>query len=101
MEQTPQTTLTKDPRAGEALTVRRLFTQAGKHPFETVEWESRTAAVGSFRQDERGVPGHVVAERHQHRGPEVLPRAARLADPRALGQADDRPRGGHDRRLGS
>ena len=51
MEQTPQTTLTKDPRSGEALTVRRLFTQAGVHPFDTVEWETRTAAVGSFRQD--------------------------------------------------
>jgi ribonucleoside-diphosphate reductase alpha chain len=56
MEQTPQTTLTKDPRSGEALTVRRLFTQAGVHPFETVEWESRTAAVGSFRQDEVEFP---------------------------------------------
>ena len=51
MEQTPQTTLTKDPRSGEALTVRRLFTQAGVHPFDTVEWETRTAAVGSFRQE--------------------------------------------------
>ena len=51
MEQTPQTTLTKDPRAGEALTVRRLFTQPGVHPFDTVEWGTRTAAVGSFRQD--------------------------------------------------
>ncbi len=51
MEQTPQTTLTKDPRSGEALTVRRLFTQAGVHPFNSVEWETRTAAVGSFRQD--------------------------------------------------
>ena len=50
-QQTPQTTLTKDPRSGEALTVRRLFTQAGVHPFETVEWETRTAAVGSFRQE--------------------------------------------------
>ncbi|MGH2947642.1 MAG: LAGLIDADG family homing endonuclease [Solirubrobacteraceae bacterium] len=50
-QQTPQTTLTKDPRAGEALTVRRLFTRAGVHPFDTVEWEQRTAAVGSFRQE--------------------------------------------------
>jgi ribonucleoside-diphosphate reductase alpha chain len=51
MEQTPQTTLTKDPRSGEALKVRRLFTQAGVHPFDAVEWETRTAAVGSFRQE--------------------------------------------------
>src|SRR3954468_4569042 len=51
MEHTPQTTLTSEPRAGEALTVRRLFTQPGVHPFESVEWELRTAAVGNFRQD--------------------------------------------------
>src|SRR5690348_788199 len=52
MEQTtPQTTLTHEPRAGEALTVRRLFTRPGVHPFDTVEWETRTAAVGSFRQE--------------------------------------------------
>ena len=47
MEQTPQTTLTKDPRSGEALTVRRLFTQAGVHPFDTVEWEIRDAIIDS------------------------------------------------------
>src|SRR4051812_3265090 len=56
MEQTPQTTLTTEPRAGEALTVRRLFTQPGVHPFDSVEWESRTAAVGSFRQDDVEFP---------------------------------------------
>jgi ribonucleoside-diphosphate reductase alpha chain len=50
-QQTPQTTLTREPRAGEPLTVRRLFTQPGVHPFDTVEWEQRTAAVGKFRQD--------------------------------------------------
>ena len=51
MEQTPHTTLTTEPRAGEALTVRRLFTRPGVHPFDSVAWETRTAAVGSFRQD--------------------------------------------------
>src|SRR3954470_5184976 len=56
MEHTPQTTLTSEPRAGEALTVRRLFTQPGVHPFETVEWEKRTAAVGKFRQDDVEFP---------------------------------------------
>src|SRR3982750_5019427 len=56
MEQTPQTTLTPEPRAGEALTVRRLFTQPGVHPFDMVEWESRTAAVGKFRQDDVEFP---------------------------------------------
>jgi ribonucleoside-diphosphate reductase alpha chain len=56
MQQTPQTTPTKEPRAGEALTVRRLFTTPGVHPFDTVEWERRTAAVGSFRQDDVEFP---------------------------------------------
>src|SRR5213592_2021080 len=49
MEPTPQTTL--DPTApSEALRIRRLFTEPGVHPFDAVEWELRTAAVGSFRQ---------------------------------------------------
>jgi ribonucleoside-diphosphate reductase alpha chain len=37
-QQTPQTTLTKDPLSGEALAVRRLFTRPGAHPFQSVEW---------------------------------------------------------------
>ncbi len=52
MEQiTPHTTLETASRPAEALTVRRLFTQPGVHPFDAVEWELRTAAVGSFRQE--------------------------------------------------
>src|SRR6476661_461998 len=52
MEKTsPQTTLTQPSRAPEALSVRRLFTRPGVHPFDAVEWEPRTAAVGSFRQE--------------------------------------------------
>ncbi|HYM57373.1 MAG TPA: vitamin B12-dependent ribonucleotide reductase [Solirubrobacteraceae bacterium] len=46
MESTPHTALTTEPRTGEALTVRRLFTQAGVHPFDTVEWEVRDARIG-------------------------------------------------------
>ena len=53
-----------------------------------------------LRAARRRVPEDVVAERDEHRRPEVLPRPARLADARALRQADDRPRRGHDRRLG-
>ena len=53
-----------------------------------------------LRAEGRRVPQDVVAERDQHRRPEVLPRPAGLARPRALGQADDRPRRRHDRRLG-
>ena len=37
MEQTPHTTLTREPRAGDALRVRRLFTRPGGHPFDEVE----------------------------------------------------------------
>src|SRR5512144_3244305 len=50
MEQTPQTALRTEARTGEALTVRRLFTRPGVHPYDTVEWERRTAAVGGFEQ---------------------------------------------------
>src|SRR3954453_23223441 len=56
MEQTPPTTLTREPRATEALSVRRLFTRPGAHPFDELEWELRTAAVGSFRQDDVEFP---------------------------------------------
>ncbi|MBE2317476.1 vitamin B12-dependent ribonucleotide reductase [Solirubrobacter sp. CPCC 204708] len=57
MEKTsPQTTLTQTTRAPEALSVRRLFTRPGVHPYDAVEWELRTAAVGSFRQDDVEFP---------------------------------------------
>src|SRR5947207_8485719 len=55
METTPQTTLTT-AAPGEALRVRRLFTSPGVHPFDTVEWELRTAAVGSFTQEDVEFP---------------------------------------------
>ena len=50
MDSTPQTALATDVRSGEALSVRRYFTQPGVHPFDTVQWELRTASVGSFEQ---------------------------------------------------
>jgi ribonucleoside-diphosphate reductase alpha chain len=57
MQQTPQTTHVQEPpRAGEALTVRRLFTTPGVHPYDTVEWERRTAAVGTFHQEDVEFP---------------------------------------------
>ena len=57
MEQTPQTAVRPDTRAGEALSVRRLFTQAGVHPFESVEWETRDAKIGSvFEQKDVEFP---------------------------------------------
>ena len=104
MENTPQST---DPVNAQTagLSIRRYFTRAGEHPFDTVEWELRDARIGhgdrvAFEQTRRRVPDELVAERDQHRRPEVLPRPARLARARALGQADDRPRRRHDRRLG-
>src|SRR4051794_33339320 len=54
METTPQTTIPDAP--AEALRIRRLFTSPGVHPFDSVEWESRTAAVGSFHQDDVEFP---------------------------------------------
>jgi ribonucleoside-diphosphate reductase alpha chain len=58
MEQTPQTHLAAQSRAGHGLTVQRYFTTPGQHPFDTVEWELRDARIGhgdkiSFEQ--RGV----------------------------------------------
>ena len=94
VEHTPQTALPAAPRAGEAISVRRVFTQPGVHPFESVEWEIRDAKIGhgdrvAFHQPDVEFPATLVAELDQHRRPEVLPRAAGLADARALGQADD------------
>src|SRR5690349_10146426 len=46
MESTPHTALETEPRMGEALSVKRLFTQPGVHPFDQVEWEIRDARIG-------------------------------------------------------
>src|SRR5687767_10932071 len=47
MEQTSHTTIESTPRkSGEALSVRRLFTKPGVHPFDEVEWEIRDARIG-------------------------------------------------------
>ncbi|HSD79126.1 MAG TPA: vitamin B12-dependent ribonucleotide reductase [Solirubrobacteraceae bacterium] len=46
MDAAPQNALLTDAQAGKALTVRRLFTQPGVHPFDTVEWERRDARIG-------------------------------------------------------
>ncbi len=46
------------------------------------------------------VPHDLVAERHQHRRSEVLPRPARCSGARALGAPDHRPGGRHDHRVG-
>src|ERR671917_252372 len=46
MAATPQTALSTEGTADQALSVRRLFTQPGVDPFESVEWESRDARIG-------------------------------------------------------
>jgi len=52
MESTPQTAPTSPhPRTGQGLSIQRRFTTAGVHPFDEVEWEQRTASVGSFTQE--------------------------------------------------
>ena len=73
------------------VTVPRRFTEAGTHPFDSVEWEIRDALIGDPANpafEQRGVefPALLVAERHEHRGPEVLPRPGRTrpsASPRS------------------
>jgi ribonucleoside-diphosphate reductase alpha chain len=56
METAPQTALATGIQPGRALTIERYFTTPGVAPFDTVEWELRTAAVGSFRQDDVEFP---------------------------------------------
>ncbi|HEX8085476.1 MAG TPA: vitamin B12-dependent ribonucleotide reductase [Solirubrobacteraceae bacterium] len=46
MAATPQTALIDNGAADQALTVRRLFTQPGVDPFDSVEWEIREARIG-------------------------------------------------------
>jgi ribonucleoside-diphosphate reductase alpha chain len=46
MNPVTQPTISTDTTPGRALSVRRLFTSPGVHPFETVEWELRDARIG-------------------------------------------------------
>jgi ribonucleoside-diphosphate reductase alpha chain len=46
MAEAPQTQLTDHAPAGEGLSVRRYFTEAGTHPFDAIEWEIRDARIG-------------------------------------------------------
>jgi len=61
MSDTSQTPTTIDAPAGEALRLRRFFTEPGVHPFDTVEWELRDARIGhgdkvSFEQTDVEFP---------------------------------------------
>jgi ribonucleoside-diphosphate reductase alpha chain len=46
MQKTPQPTTIEQPTAGEALSIKRLFTTSGTHPFDAIEWEVRDARIG-------------------------------------------------------
>jgi ribonucleoside-diphosphate reductase alpha chain len=46
MDGAPQSSTAEVVRSGRALTVERLFTESGTHPFDAVEWERRDARIG-------------------------------------------------------
>ncbi len=46
MNTTPQTIISHDAAHGEALSIKRFFSSPGTHPFDTIEWELRTARIG-------------------------------------------------------
>jgi ribonucleoside-diphosphate reductase alpha chain len=46
MDGAPQTPVAEVVESGRALTIERVFTTPGTHPFETVEWELRDARIG-------------------------------------------------------
>jgi len=61
MDQIPQTQFDAELRTGEGLSVRRLFTTRGEHPFDLIEWEVRDARIGhgdkvSFEQSDVEFP---------------------------------------------
>ena len=88
--------------------IRRHFTTAGRPPLR----RGRVGAArrphhqlprrrGRLRAARRRVPGRLVAERHQHRRPEVLPGHARHARARVVAAAGRRPGGRHHHRRGA
>jgi ribonucleoside-diphosphate reductase alpha chain len=61
MEHTPQSQVSPESRVGEGLSIRRHFTTAGEHPFDSVAWELRDARIGhgdkiSFEQQDVEFP---------------------------------------------
>ena len=87
--------------------IRRHFTEAGVAPLRHASSGNaatrasptgRTAPTPS--PGRRRVPGQLVAERHQHRRPEVLPRHPRHRRARDVAEPGDRPRRRHDHAWG-
>ena len=91
-----------------AIGIARHFTSPGTHPV-------RAGAVGTprcadqqlerrhgrLRAARRRVPRRLVAQRHQHRRPEVLPRHARHPRARVVAAPGHRPRRRHDHARGA
>src|SRR4051812_31120241 len=50
MKATTENSIKSEIKAGKALSIERFFTTEGTPPFDTVDWELRTASVGSFEQ---------------------------------------------------
>jgi ribonucleoside-diphosphate reductase alpha chain len=46
MDSTPHPSIQQDVAAGEALSIERVFTTPGAHPFDEVQWELRDARIG-------------------------------------------------------
>ena len=91
--------------AAAQLGVRRYFTIPAATRSTRSSGRSATRTIPGkdgpgVRAEGRRVPEVLVADRDEHRRAEVLPRPPELARPRALREADDRPRRRHDRRLG-
>ena len=88
------------------LEYERFFSKEGVDPFDEVEWDLRSAVIGSekgevvFEQRDVEIPQVLVPAGHQHRRLQVLPRADRHAGARAQRQAADRPRRRHHHRMG-
>ncbi len=96
---------TRSSTSAQNVAVRRYFTIPGRDPFEEVEWEIRDALIpgkdeAGLRAEGRRVPEVLVADGHEHRRAEVLPRPHGLARPRVEREADDRAHRRHGRLVG-
>ena len=87
-------------RRGRAkgLTIERVFSTAGVHPYDELTWERRDVVQTELedrrdrlRAARRGVPRLLVGQRLDDRHHEVLPRRGRHRRPRVEPQAAHRP----------
>ena len=87
--------------------IRRHFTTDGVHPYDELDVGAARrpdhqlpGRLGGLRAARRRVPHHLVAQRHQHRRPEVLPGHPRHRRAGVVAAPGDRPRGRHDHPVG-